>query len=247
MRSRCNRASFACWNISCATPARSSRARCSSTMSGIIISIRAPMWWNRISAGCGPKSTKASPQSSFTRFVAQDIAFVRRNKLFHAPSFRLALLYAGLLTVSVLLLFGLTYWLASDYATQDEVNEIAVEGESIQDEARAQGQAQLPAIIDNHLRLRRDVRAVYLLQDEAGHKIGGNIDAVTPFVGPTILDLVLDGQMRQVRAYGYRLDDGKYLVVGQDTATLRQMRALIVRAFSIGFVVTVLMAILGSG
>jgi methyl-accepting chemotaxis protein len=52
--------------------------------------------------------------------------------------------------------------------------------------------------------------------------------------------------MRQVRAYGYRLEDGKYLVVGQDTATLRQMRALIIRAFSIGFFVTVLMAILGS-
>jgi signal transduction histidine kinase len=171
---------------------------------------------------------------------------VRQNKLFHASSFRLALLYAGLLIVSVLLLFGLTYWLASEYAAQDEVNEIAVEGESIQDEARAQGQAQLPAIIDNHLRLRRDVRAVYLLQDEAGRKIGGNIDAVTPFVGPTVLDLVLDGQMRQVRAYGYRLEDGKYLVVGQDTATLRQMRALIIRAFSIGFFVTVLMAILGS-
>ena len=52
--------------------------------------------------------------------------------------------------------------------------------------------------------------------------------------------------MRQVRAYGYRLENGGYLLVGQDTATLRQMKALIFRAFGVGFLVTVLLAILGS-
>lgn len=171
---------------------------------------------------------------------------MRQNKLLRASSFRLALLYAGLLTASVLVLFGVTYWFATDYAAQDETNEIGVELASIQDEARSQGADRLPAIIDNHLRLRRDVRAVYLLQDPAGHKIIGNIDALTPFVGPTILNSVLDGQMLLVRAYGTRLANGDYLIVGQDTATLRQMKALIVRAFSVGFVVTVLMAILGS-
>src|SRR5262250_2758697 len=48
-------------------------------------------------------------------------------------------------------------------------------------------------------------------------------------------DLNFDGQTFQVRAFGYSLADGKYLLVGQDTATLRQMNALIVRAFSVGF------------
>ena len=171
---------------------------------------------------------------------------MRQNKLFHASSFRLALLYAGLLTCSVLVLFGVTYWFATDYAAQDEINEIGVEFASIQDEARSSGEARLPTIIDSHSRLRKDVRGVYLLQDPAGKKIAGNIDAMTPFVGPTILNLPLDGQMRQVRAYGYRLANGDYLIVGQDTATLRQMKALIVRAFSVGFAVTVLLAILGS-
>ena len=101
------------------------------------------------------------------------------------------MLYAGLLTASVLILFGVTYWFATEYAAQDEINEIGVEFASIQDEARSSGEARLPAIIENHLRLRKDVRAVYLLQDPAGHKIVGNIDAMTPFVGPTILDRVL--------------------------------------------------------
>lgn len=158
----------------------------------------------------------------------------------------MASLYAGLMTVSVLVLFGVMYWFATDYAAQDEINEIGVEAASIQDEARSAGEARLPAIIDSHLRLRRDVRAVYLLQDGDGRKLAGNIDAVTPFTGPTVLNLALDGQMRQVRAFGYLLASGHYLVVGQDTATLRQMKALIVRAFGIGFVVTILLAILGS-
>jgi signal transduction histidine kinase len=171
---------------------------------------------------------------------------VRRNKLFYASSFRLALLYAGLLTASVLILFGVTYWFATNYAAQDENNEIGVEFASIQDEVRSSGEARLPTIIENHLRLRKDVRAVYLLQDSAGHKIVGNIDEMTPVFGSTILDRVLDGQLRQVRAYGYSLANGYYLLVGQDTATLRQMKALIFRSFGVGFVITVLLAILGT-
>jgi signal transduction histidine kinase len=171
---------------------------------------------------------------------------VRQSKLFRALSFRLAAVYAGLLTVTVLVLFGVTYWFATDYGAQDEINEIHVEFASILDEARGVGEARLPAIIENHMRLRKDVRAIYLLQDPAGRKIVGNIDAMKPFVGLTILNRVLDGQMRQVRAYGYQLPNGEYLIVGQDTATLRQMKALIVRAFGVGFVITVLMAILGS-
>jgi signal transduction histidine kinase len=178
--------------------------------------------------------------------VVRDIAFVRRNKLLHASSFRVALLYAGLLTASVLVLFGTIYWFATDYAARDEINEIGVEFASIQDEVRSSGEARLPTIIDNHVRLRKDVRAVYLLQDSAGHKLAGNIDAMPPFLGAKILNHVLDGRMRQVRAYGYNLSNGDYLLVGQDTATLRQMKALIFRSFGIGLVVTVILAILGS-
>ena len=60
-----------------------------------------------------------------------------RIRLFRTSSFRLALLYAGLLTASVLVLFGVTYWFATNYATQDEDNEIGVEFASIQDEAHS--------------------------------------------------------------------------------------------------------------
>jgi signal transduction histidine kinase len=171
---------------------------------------------------------------------------VRRNKLLRSSSFRLALLYAGLLTASVLVLFGVTYWFATDYAAQDENNEIEVEFASIQDEARSSGVDRLPVIINNHMRLRKDVRAIYLLQDPAGHKLAGNIDAMKPLMGPAILNRVLDGQMRQVRAHGYLVENGDYVLVGQDTSTLRQMKALMVRALYVGLAFTLLLAALGS-
>jgi signal transduction histidine kinase len=170
---------------------------------------------------------------------------VPRIRLFRTSSFRLALLYAGLLTASVLVLFGVTYWFATNYATQDEDNEIGVEFASIQDEAQLSGQARLPAIIDNHLRLRKDVQAIYLLQDSAGRKIIGNVPAMSPVIGSATLRLRVDDQPRQVRARGYKLTNGDYLLIGQDTRTLRDMKALIVRAFGVGLLVTLLLALLG--
>jgi signal transduction histidine kinase len=170
---------------------------------------------------------------------------VPRIRLFRTSSFRLALLYAGLLTASVLVLFGVTYWFATNYATQDEDNEIEVEFASIQDEAQLSGQARLPAIIDNHLRLRKDVLAIYLLQDSGGVKIIGNVPAMSPVIGSATLRLRVDDRPRQVRARGYNLANGDYLLVGQDTRTLRDMKALIVRAFGVGLVATLLLALLG--
>ena len=69
-------------------------------------------------------------------------------------SFRLTLLYAALFAVSVILLFGVIYWSALNYAAQDEVDENNVEFHAIVDEAELAGYAQLPRILQNHLQQR---------------------------------------------------------------------------------------------
>ena len=166
------------------------------------------------------------------------------RKLFRTSSFKLALAYASFFLASVLVLYGVIYWFTTDYAAQDEINEIAGEFDAIQDEARLTGDDRLPQIIANHLRARRDVRAVYLLEDPAGRKIAGNIDPRTPALGPMMLRLTLDGQELDVRASGYRMARGQYLLVGQDTYVLRQMRIVIARAFGIGLLITVVLAVL---
>src|SRR5579872_748641 len=151
-----------------------------------------------------------------------------------------------MLTASALILFGITYWFARDYAARDENNEIDVEYASILDEAGPAVSARLPAIIESHMRLRKDVRGVYLLQDSRGNKLAGNIPAMAPIIGQTTLERVLDGQLLQIRAHGYRLANGDYLLVGQDTATLRQMNALILRTFAVEIVITLILAGLGT-
>ncbi len=168
-----------------------------------------------------------------------------QTRLFRTSSFRLTLLYVGLFTVSALILFGVTYWFATAYAAQDETNEIGVEFAAIQDEARLAGYDRLPTIIANHLRQRRDVRAVYLLQDPQGEKIAGNIGPRVPKLGPAMLSVTLDGRPREVRTYSYRLSNGDYLLVGQDTAVLREMRAVIARAFGVGLLITLILAVIG--
>jgi signal transduction histidine kinase len=170
---------------------------------------------------------------------------VRQTRFFRTSSFRLTLLYAALFTASVLVLFAITYWSAADYAAQDETNEIAVEYAAIQDEVRLAGADRLALVVDNHLRQRKDVRAVYLLEDPAGRKIVGNIAAMPPVLGPRMLNIFLDGHMREIRAHGYTLGNGDFLLIGQDTSILRQMEELIVRAFGAGLAVTLLLAILG--
>jgi len=169
---------------------------------------------------------------------------MRWTELLRTSSFRLALLYASFFLASALVLYGVVYWFATDYAAQDEINEIAEEFAAIQDEAGLTGANRLPQIIESHLRARRDVQAVYLLKDRQGRKIAGNIDSMDSRLGPMTVRMRINGQMLDVRANGYQLADGQYLLVGQDTSVLRQMRIVIARAFGIGLSITFVLAIL---
>jgi signal transduction histidine kinase len=175
----------------------------------------------------------------------RDTAFVIRARPLHTSSFQLALLYAGLFTASILVLFALTYWNAADYAAKDEADEVDVEYTAIQDEAHLAGDALLPQIIADHLRQRTAEYAVYLLEDAEGHKLAGNIPPQSVWLGTRTIKVPLDGQVRGVRAHGYRLADGDFLLIGQDPQSLQQMKRLIARAFSVNVVVTLLLAVLG--
>ena len=170
---------------------------------------------------------------------------MRRISLFRTSSFRLTLLYAGLFTASVLVLFGTTYWSATSYAAHDQMSEIGIEFAAIQDEERLTGDGSLPAIIDNHMRQHVDVRAAYLLQDPRGIKMAGNIAAQTPHLGPSMISVLLGRRVRAIRANGYRLANGDYLLIGRDTFFIREMRELIIRAFGAGLAITLLLAGLG--
>lgn len=166
-------------------------------------------------------------------------------RLLKTWSFRLTLLYAALFGVSVLILFGVTYWSAADYAALDESNENAVEFRAIVDEAALAGYDRLPTIIADHLSQRAGTRAAYLLEDKDGNKIAGNIDALPPQEGAMKVHLWQGGESHKLSAHGYRLPNDDYLVIGQDSLALKEMKELIARAFGVGAATTLLLAIAG--
>ena len=168
-----------------------------------------------------------------------------RVRSFRTSNFQLALLYAGLFTASILVLFALTYRTAADYAAQDEADEIDVEFVAIEDEARLAGDARLPQIIGDHLRQRSGEHAAYLLEDAQGQRLAGNIPARAQVLGAQTLRVAIDGEARELRAHGYRLANGDYVLIGQDPHALRDMKRLIARAFGVNAAVTLLLAVIG--
>jgi signal transduction histidine kinase len=139
------------------------------------------------------------------------------------------------------------YWSATDFAARDEAKELELEVALIEDEMRLLGADRLAEIVDTHLQRRQDVRAVYLLQDADGRKITGNIDARAAVVGPTTVEADFDGDLRNVRALGYFLPNGQYILLGQDAHILREMEETLLQSFGVGLVFVLLVMILGGG
>jgi signal transduction histidine kinase len=168
-------------------------------------------------------------------------------KFFRTWSFRLTLLYAGLFTLSVVTLFGVIYWSALGYAAQDEADENDIEFHAIVDEAELAGYAQLPRIIENHIRQRAGAPAAYLLEDSNLHKIAGNIDPMEPRDGTFSIRPQLNRKKYRVSAHFYRMPNDDLLLIGQDSATLKEMKELVARAFGVSVMATLILGMISGG
>lgn len=170
---------------------------------------------------------------------------MRSNNPLRLASFRFALLYAGVFVISVAILFAVTYVSATQYAALDESNEIAEEYAAIQDEMHLVGEDRLATIVQNHMAQRKNVRAVYLLLDPAGRRVTGNIANVRRQIGQLTIRTEFDGIPTDVRAQGFQLQNGDYLLVGQETSALQKMKLVIARSFGVGLVATLILALIG--
>jgi signal transduction histidine kinase len=145
----------------------------------------------------------------------------------------------------VVALFAVIYWSAIAYADQDETDEIKVEFHAIVDEAGLAGYSKLPLIIGDHLRQREGTRVAYLLEDASGNKIAGNVDPLPPSEGAVTIQPRLNGKLAKVRAYFFRMPNGDYLLIGEASSTLREMKASITRAFGVSAITTILLGLIG--
>src|SRR5919202_783863 len=189
-------------------PARSSRARCCSRMSGTTISIRRPTSSTCMSRGSGPRSTRASTGRCCTRSAAPDTWSVTSlAKLFRTTVFRLAVVYLAVFSALAALVIFYIGREANELLTQETVGAIEQEIDGLAEQYERNGMYRLEEVIETNA--SRPGSSLYLLVNFVGERLVGNLSAVPP-------DLPARGGWGEIL---YRKPD--------ETGELRQHRALV--------------------
>lgn len=181
---------------------------------------------------------------------------VSLNNLLRSTSFRLLAWYAAVFVASVAVLLSVVYWIILAQLEQQL-------SESVEREATVLTELYLDRGVDSTVRaiqLRladlRGPRRYYLLQNAAGERIAGNVAPMTPQDGEMVLPVSFLVDERRPRsrqasdaypvvAIGRRLDNGDFLLVGENRYRAVKAREAILQAFGWGIVITVLLATAG--
>ncbi len=166
-------------------------------------------------------------------------------RLFRTSSFRLTLLYAGLISASVIVLFAVIYWSATFYMTDQLDSAIGSDLTELRDGFREGGLQHLAALIDGRVSQMPSGPILYLLEDRDGRVLAGNLPSLPVHSGTFAVELPPRGlgrRVRAVRARGVHLPGGNYLLVGTNAYPLDELREVIWRAFGWSFAVTLLLA-----
>ena len=175
--------------------------------------------------------------------------FVHLARQFQTSTFRLTLVIAALFAICVGVLFLVIDWYAIGTLRAEMRATVSTRVAGIR-----KGREQSPAVALAHEvseTLEQDPGAYALLLSPDGQRLAGNLATMTPQEGWITLKLTrskaADGVSHQhpVIARGVRLPDGGYLLVGQDAFALGEVRELVARAFGLGGIVTLTVALAG--
>ncbi|HLI10301.1 MAG TPA: ATP-binding protein [Alphaproteobacteria bacterium] len=166
---------------------------------------------------------------------------------------RLALIYMGLFSASILILMAFLYWKTADYLTSQADDLISADVESLR-EIYAQGsRAALAAAIKD--RVDDDPRGTLLcrLEDGTGRLAAGNL-AAWPAGAPKAGWISFKGidtrppypRPRYVRAQILTLSGGERLLVGRSMGDARRVERVILQALSWGLGLTLVLGALGA-
>lgn len=181
----------------------------------------------------------------------------RLRALFSSSTVRLALLYVVLLATSMAILLGFVYWSTAGYMARQTDTTINAEIRGLAEQYRRQGLAGLTAVIAERVRRDPEGAALYLLVDDSGQPLVGNLDRwPSSDVGPggwmdfRLLDRspgALSAHQRELaaRAKVFRLRGDLRLLVGRDVRELVALRGLMLDALWSGFAMTAALALLG--
>jgi len=156
---------------------------------------------------------------------------MRLRRVLRTYSFRIMLLYVGSSGVSVLILFGVIYWVTAKFMEAQLRSAIATEMSSLVDELRATNIGKIADEISERVASPEHQMSFCLLQDAAGQRTAGNLQAMPAFAGwrefPIPPENGGEDSSDTLMAQGQQLPGGWFLLVGQDTDQFSDFEELI--------------------
>jgi signal transduction histidine kinase len=151
------------------------------------------------------------------------------NRLLSSFPFRLTLAYMGVFVLAAVLIVSFIAWRANELLTTKVIETLTAEVVGLREQFQAGGQARLRTAVTE--RAAEPGSGLYLLLDEAGRKVAGNLNAIppelaTPGKGSVFShSRIFEGAGRTPRlAVGVPVEvpGGYTLVVGRDIEDQRQ-------------------------
>jgi signal transduction histidine kinase len=177
----------------------------------------------------------------------------KTTKLFKSSTFRLALIYMALFSLSVLLLLSFIYWSTVGYMVRQTEATIEAEITGLAERYDLSGLPGLSKVINDRLSRQRTRSSLYLLTDSQFKPIIGNLKK-WPQVQPSEegwMSFDIDSGpsvgsgKHQSLARVFSLRGDFHLLVGRDIHDLEEIQALIQEALFWGLLITVVLALVG--
>jgi signal transduction histidine kinase len=179
---------------------------------------------------------------------------VHVSRLLRAAPFRLALIYAGLFSLSVLALAAILYFATTRLVENQLRAAVMAQLQALQSDLDREGPAALARTVSSRVGDRSSRAFAYLLQDPTGRRLAGDLEPMAPDeawrrVVPE-LEQSEDDEDEDDRHWflgrGVVLPDGRFLLVAHDAEQLRELEELLLRSFGWMLAVAVPLA-LGGG
>ncbi|HTH16633.1 MAG TPA: HAMP domain-containing protein, partial [Magnetospirillum sp.] len=172
--------------------------------------------------------------------------------LLRATTFRLALSYLGIFTVSAMALLALVSWSTSVFIEWQVQETVEAEATGLSEQYRERGIQGLAEIIGSRASQDIERRAVYLLQAPDGSRVAGNLYGWPKDAADTSgwirfpIERVGDGRLAtEVMGRTYIMPQDYKLLVGRSLHDAKRVKSAINRALGWGLALTVLLGIVG--
>src|SRR3990172_2828885 len=175
------------------------------------------------------------------------------DSFLRSTTFRLLAWYAAVFGASVAILLFMVYWITLVALDEQLSDSVERETQVLVDLYRNRGLDSVVRAIQLRVVELRPPRRYYLLQDADGKRLAGNLSPMKPTEGEMVLPVsfLFQGQRSKaddptgaypVVAQGRRLENGEFLLVGENRYRAVKAQEAILQALGWGIAITVLLA-----